>query len=74
MSNNIVGEFTYFRDPDFESHVSHHYDFCEDKLIIEKFCQIAKGANFIMNGANSKVSSYTIIAETPAKEIRKSKK
>lgn len=75
MSNNIVGEFTYFGDTDFESHVSHHYDFCENKLIIGKFCQIAKGVNFIMNGANSTVGSnvplYTIVAGNPAKEIRK---
>ena len=35
----IVGEFTYFADVDFESHVTHHYDFIGDKLIIGKFCQ-----------------------------------
>lgn len=39
--NIIVGDFTYFGDVDFESHVTHHYDFNGDKLIIGKFCQIA---------------------------------
>lgn len=57
--NIIVGEFTYFGDTDFESHVSHHYDFCEDKLIIGKFCQIAKDVNFIMNGANHQMNAVS---------------
>lgn len=39
--NIIVGDFTYIADSDFESHVSHHYDWDNDKLIIGKFCQIA---------------------------------
>ena len=50
--NIIVGDFTYFSEKDFEKYVSHHYDFYGDKLIIGKFCQIAKGVEFIMNGAN----------------------
>lgn len=55
--NIIVGEFTYFGDKDFESHVTHHYDFYGDKLIIGKFCQIAAGVNFIMNGANHQMNA-----------------
>ena len=50
--NIIVGDFTYFGDVDFEKHVTHHYDFNGDKLIIGKFCQIAAGVEFVMNGAN----------------------
>jgi virginiamycin A acetyltransferase len=50
--NIMVGDFTYFSGNDFEKHISHHYDFYGDKLIIGKFCQIAKGVRFIMNGAN----------------------
>jgi virginiamycin A acetyltransferase len=50
--NIIVGDFTYFSDRDFERQVKHFYDFYDDKLIIGKFCQIAKGVEFIMNGAN----------------------
>ncbi|MDR2782282.1 MAG: CatB-related O-acetyltransferase [Treponema sp.] len=50
--NIIVGDFTYFSDVDFEKHVTHFYEFYGDKLIIGKFCQIASGVKFIMNGAN----------------------
>ena len=53
--NIIVGDFSYFSGEDFEKHVTHHYDFYGDKLIIGKFCQIAKGVEFIMNGANHKM-------------------
>ena len=45
--NIIIGDFTYFADTDFEKHVTHHYDFIGDKLIIGKFCQIAAGVNFL---------------------------
>ena len=30
----------------------YHFDFVGDRLVIGKFCAIAKGATFIMNGAN----------------------
>jgi virginiamycin A acetyltransferase len=55
--NIIVGDFTYFSDVDFENHVTHFYpDFYNDKLIIGKFCQIAAGVEFIMNGANHQMN------------------
>lgn len=57
--NIIVGDFTYFSDTDFEKHVLHHYDFNGDKLIIGKFCQIAAGVTFIMNGANHQMNSVS---------------
>ena len=57
--NIIVGDFTYFSDVDFESHVTHHYDFCGDQLIIGKFCQIAAGVEFIMNGANHQMNAVS---------------
>jgi virginiamycin A acetyltransferase len=57
--NIVVGDFTYFSDVDFESHVTHHYDFYGDRLIIGKFCQIAKGVEFIMNGANHQMNSVS---------------
>lgn len=57
--NIIVGEFTYFSGEDFESHVTHHYDFNGDKLIIGKFCQIAAGVSFIMNGANHQMNAVS---------------
>lgn len=57
--NIEVGDFTYFSDTDFESHVTHHYDFNGDKLIIGKFCQIAAGVNFVMNGANHQMNAVS---------------
>ncbi|MDR1495288.1 MAG: CatB-related O-acetyltransferase [Rickettsiales bacterium] len=55
-NNVVVGDFTYFSDRDFEKQVTHHYDFYGDKLIIGKFCQIAKGVEFVMNGANHQMA------------------
>lgn len=54
-----MGVFTYIADSDFESHVTHHYDFIGDKLIIGKFCQIAAGVEFVMNGANHQMNAST---------------
>ncbi|QYS89378.1 CatB-related O-acetyltransferase [Flavobacterium davisii] len=54
--NIIVGDYTYYDDFDdvenFEKNVKYHFDFTGDKLIIGKFCMIASGVKFIMNGAN----------------------
>ena len=58
-SNIIVGDFSYIADTDFESHVTHLYEFIGDKLIIGKFCQIASGVEFIMNGANHQMNAVT---------------
>ena len=55
-ANIIVGEFTYYAGQDFERQVTHHYDFNGDKLIIGKFCQIATGVEFVMNGANHQMN------------------
>ena len=61
--NIIVGDYTYYDDCDgaerFEEHVTHHYEFIGDKLIIGKFCAIGKGVEFIMNGANHRMGSVT---------------
>lgn len=57
--NIIVGDYTYFSDVDFERHVLHHYDFNGDRLIIGKFCQIASGVTFIMNGANHQMNAVS---------------
>jgi virginiamycin A acetyltransferase len=63
--NIIVGDYTYYDDfetvENFEKNVKYHFDFVGDKLHIGKFCMIASGAEFIMNGANhliNAVSSY----------------
>ena len=57
--NIIVGDFTYIADSEFESHVTHHYDFVGDKLIIGKFCQIAADVEFVMNGANHQMNAVS---------------
>ena len=57
--NITVGDFTYIADSEFESHVTHHYDFVGDKLIIGKFCQIAAGVEFVMNGANHQMNAVS---------------
>lgn len=64
-SPNIeIGDFTYYDDPDgpdkfAEKCVLHHYDFIGDRLVIGKFCAIAEGARFIMNGANHAMSGFS---------------
>ena len=58
-SNIIVGDFTYIADSEFENHVSHHYEWNGDRLIIGKFCQIASGVEFIMNGANHQMNAVS---------------
>ncbi|TDY11368.1 CatB-related O-acetyltransferase [Meridianimaribacter flavus] len=54
--NIEVGDYTYYDDfetvSNFEKNVKYHFDFIDDKLIIGKFCMIASGATFIMNGGN----------------------
>ncbi len=59
--NIIVGDYTYYDDDGgaekFEEHVTHHYEFIGDKLIIGRFCAIGKGVEFIMNGANHRMKS-----------------
>lgn len=61
--NIIVGDYTYYDDPEgperFERNVLYHFPFIGDKLVIGKFCAIAKDVKFIMNGANHKVSGFS---------------
>lgn len=59
----VVGDYTYYDDPEgperFESNVLYHFPFIGDKLVIGKFCAIARGVTFIMNGANHQVSGFS---------------
>ncbi|WP_392561072.1 Vat family streptogramin A O-acetyltransferase [Orbus sturtevantii] len=61
--NIIIGDYTYYSDnknaENFESCVTHHYNFIGDKLIIGKFCAIAQGVEFIMNGANHYMKGFS---------------
>ena len=54
-----VGDFTYIADADFESHVTHLYQWNGDRLIIGTFCQIAAGVEFVMNGANHQMNAVS---------------
>lgn len=58
-----IGDYTYYDDPEdsenFERNVLYLYPFINDKLIIGKFCAIATGVKFIMNGANHKISGFS---------------
>ena len=63
-SNVEIGEYTYYSDnknsPEkFYDNIEHHYEFLGDKLIIGKFCAIAEGIKFIMNGANHRMGGIT---------------
>lgn len=60
-----MGDYSYYDDfedvHNFEKRVRYFFPFVGDKLIIGKFCAIASGVTFIMNGANhltDTVSSY----------------
>ncbi len=61
-----IGDYTYYDDPDGPEHfveacVRYHYDFVGDRLIIGRFCALATGVQFIMNGANhamDRISTY----------------
>ncbi len=61
--NIIVGDYTYYDDingiESFEKNVKYHFDFIGDQLIIGKFCSIAAGITFIMNGGNHLTASIS---------------
>lgn len=63
----IVGDYTYYDDPEdvshFEKNVSYLFDFIGDQLIIGKFCQIATGVRFIMNGGNHAIDGQLILSK-----------
>jgi virginiamycin A acetyltransferase len=53
-----IGEFSYYDDPDdptaFETrNVLYHYG--PERLLIGKFCALAEGTRFVMNGANHRM-------------------
>lgn len=62
--NIVVGDYTYYDDPAgperFETeNVLYHYDFIGDRLVIGRFCAIATGATFMMNGGNHVTSGFS---------------
>lgn len=63
-ANVEIGHYTYYSDnkkspENFYDNIEHHYEFLGDKLIIGKFCAIAEGVKFIMNGANHCMEGFT---------------
>ncbi|WP_099239428.1 Vat family streptogramin A O-acetyltransferase [Synechococcus sp. BDU 130192] len=61
--NIIIGDYTYYDDPEdsenFERNVLYHFPFIGDRLIIGKFCALARGVKFIMNGGNHKIDGFS---------------
>ncbi|MGG3569451.1 Vat family streptogramin A O-acetyltransferase [Priestia megaterium] len=60
--NIIVGDYSYYdarNGESFEDQVLYHYDFFGDRLVIGKFCAIAPGVTFIMNGANHRMDGIS---------------
>ncbi|WEX78572.1 CatB-related O-acetyltransferase [Sinorhizobium numidicum] len=59
-----VGDFSYYDDPQGPEHfeercVLYHYDFIGDRLVIGRFCALATGVQFIMNGANHALDGFS---------------
>lgn len=62
--NILVGDYTYYDDPEgperFETHnLLYHFPEVGDRLILGKFCAIARGVRFIMNGANHQIGGFS---------------
>jgi virginiamycin A acetyltransferase len=63
-ANVVVGEYTYYDDPDGPEHFEqkcalYHFPFVGDRLVIGKFCALARGVKFIMNGANHALGGFS---------------
>ncbi|MFU2017937.1 Vat family streptogramin A O-acetyltransferase [Peribacillus butanolivorans] len=61
-ANIIAGEYSYYdakNGESFEDQVLYHYEFFGDRLVIGKFCAIAPGVTFIMNGANHRMDGFS---------------
>lgn len=56
LPNVEIGEYTYYDDPAgperFAENILYHFPFIGDRLVIGRFCALAEGCTFIMNGAN----------------------
>ena len=62
--NIEIGDFTYYDDPAGPEHfvekcVLYHYPFIGDRLVIARYCAIAEGAKFVMNGANHAMAGFS---------------
>ncbi|KEK22808.1 Vat family streptogramin A O-acetyltransferase [Bacillus gaemokensis] len=60
--NIIVGDYSYYDSKNgetFENQVLYHYEIIGDYLIMGKFCCVAPGVTFIMNGANHRMDGFS---------------
>lgn len=62
--NIEVGDYTYYDDASGaerfeERNVVHHYEFLGDRLVIGRFCALAAGATFFMNGGNHAMDGFS---------------
>jgi len=62
--NIEVGEYTYYNDEthaaEFENrNVRYHFEAIGDRLKIGRFCALAQGTTFIMNGANHALTGFS---------------
>ena len=62
-ANVSIGDYTYYDDPAgpdaFIANLRYHFDFIGDRLVIGKFCAIATGVQFFMNGGNHRVDAFS---------------
>ncbi len=59
-----IGDYTYYDDPAgpenfVERCVRYHFEHIGDRLVIGRFCAIAAGVEFIMNGANHAMDGFS---------------
>lgn len=63
LPNVEVGDYTYYDDPAgperFRDNILYHFDFVGDRLVIGRFCALATGTRFVMNGANHALDGLT---------------
>lgn len=59
----VIGDYTYYDDPEnsehFERNVLYLFPFIGDRLVLGKFCAIARGVKFVMNGANHQLDGFS---------------
>lgn len=63
LPNVEIGDYTYYDDREgperFVRHILYHYGFSGDRLVIGRFCAIAKDVSFIMGDANHALGGLT---------------
>lgn len=59
----VAGDFSYYDDPGgpeaFLANVRYHYDFNGDRLVIGRYCALATGVTFLLNGGNHRTAGIS---------------